>query len=150
MLPSSVSKIEVQGSSSGDRALEVAIPFIDLPGTQNTIFEAERLCSGLNAVLQVIRVLPVPFPLDVDHPPVATSAVARELQTLRSELPMSVNICLSREWIDGMLAIIPEHSLVVMTYKRRLWMTRQQKLARALRKEGRQVTMILESRKKNA
>lgn len=126
--------------------LEIFIPFTTLHNAQRSVRHAEWLCSGLDAHLRILRVVEVPYPLDIDHPAVARDATREELEALESELPMTAAVWYSRDWAAGFLAALPASAMVILTYQRRLLMTREEKLSRALKRAGHRVSMFLEEK----
>jgi hypothetical protein len=116
--------------------IEVVIPFTGMAATQAALWQADRLCSGLNASIRIVRVLLVPYPLDLDHPPSSVSFAAEQLATLTCELTLKLDIRLSRERVPALLDAVTDRSLVLLVSKRRLWRTKEERLARALNRRG--------------
>jgi hypothetical protein len=107
------------------------------------------MCAGLNPKIRVVRVALVPYPLDLGHPAVAPCAIAEKMKSLEAEVPLTIDIRLSRDQVPGLLAALPEPALVVLTRPRRMFLeTQEQKIARALSDAGHQVSLFLE-RKEN-
>lgn len=143
-------QVSITTSASGcaERELTIFIPFTQLRLTQRSIAHAEWLCSGLPASIHVVRVMQVPYPLDLDHPAVAPDAVRSEMEALESELPLKVDLWYSRDWMDGFLRAIPDSSLVIVTYQRSwLFPNREERLARRLRLAGHRVSTFLEDKR---
>jgi hypothetical protein len=149
MLPISSPVVVVQNRSDAALAgtpdsqpLELAIPFTNMLSVQQSIDHAEHLCSGLNAFIRVIRIVRVPYPLDLEHPPVTQASVVSQLSALSSSLPLRIEIWLAREWIPTLLTAMPSDALVLMTYRHRIWRTKEENVACALKRAGCQVSMI--------
>lgn len=133
-----------QDTSSPVQALEVVIPFTTLQDAQRSVQDAEWLCSGLHASLRVIRVLAVPYPLDLDRPLISEAAAGAEMNRLRSDLPMRGEIWCCREWVAGFLSAIPARSLVILTCRTHWFFSAEKNLCRALKKSGHRVFALRE------
>lgn len=126
------------------RGVEVVIPFTGMVQAQAALRHASRLCSGLDASIRIVRVLVVPYPLDLDHPPSSVAFAAEQLASLSCELPLTLDIRLSRERVPALFDSLADRSLVLMATKRRWWRTKEQRLARALKHRGHQVLLSYE------
>jgi hypothetical protein len=126
------------------RRIEVVIPFTTVRQVQLGLRQAEQLCCGLDAIAHVIRVVVVPFPLDLDRPAISLTAAERQMASLRCHLPMTLTLTLSRDLLQGMISAVPEQPLFVLVSKRRFWRTKEQKLARSLRCAGFEVLLSYE------
>lgn len=73
-------------SPPAEEALTIAMPYATLQHRQRGIHRRERLCSGLNASLRIIRVLAIPYSLDLDCPPMHESAARSKIACLESDL----------------------------------------------------------------
>lgn len=126
--------------------LDTCIPFTTVQNVQLAIRRAETLLAGLEGNLHVVRVIVVPYPLDVDRPAVSRELVQQELNQLQSDLPLTASLWFSREWIAGFAQALPASSLVVLAYRKTLLPGREQKLARALKRGGHRVSIFQEDR----
>jgi hypothetical protein len=155
MVPIPISLIELDGGATSpdtavSKPLEVFIPFANMRSAQASILQAERLCSGLNVSIRVVRVIQVPYPLALDQPAVACATTESQMAALRSSLPLRIEIWLSREPTQTLLETIPKDALVLLSHAPRFWRTQEEKLACALRKSGRQVLLVSQTENNHA
>ena len=103
--------------------IEVVIPFTSMRQAQAGLRDAEQLCSGLDVCVRVVRVVIVPFPLDLDHPPAPVSSIVDEMLALRCDLPLALDILVSRDGMPALMAALSSRALVLLTTRARLWRT---------------------------
>lgn len=132
--------------ASPEYPLQIFIPFTTFENTQRSIEHAEQLCSGLSALIRIIRTQQVPYPLDLDHPAMAESTAQMEMSRLESGLPITAEMWLCRDSVSGLLKALPPSSLVILTYRRKLLLTREERLGRALKRAGHRVSMFLQEK----
>ena len=119
--------------------LEIVVPFTTPFLTQAALQRAEALGAGLNAHVRLVKVQVVPFPLELDHPPVSVEFLSDRLGAMCCHLPMMMEIHLAREVVPALNAALKPNSIVVLTSKWRPWKTHQEKLAAELKRAGHQV-----------
>lgn len=148
MLPGKVSAAATCGASGcAEPALDVVIPFTTVVSVQRSIAFAEGLCSGLPAVIRIVRVVIVPYPLDLHHGTVSTEVLISQMSVLQSSLPLAIDIRFSRSLMPALMDALTARSLVLLTSKRRcMRRTQEQKIARALNTTGRQVSLMQEEK----
>jgi hypothetical protein len=126
------------------RPIEVVIPFTTMAQVQASLKDAARLCTGLDANVRVVRVVVVPYPLDLDRPAVPVSSIVDEMAGLSCDLPLTLDVRLSREKLPTLVDAMGTHPLVLLTTKRRVWRTKEERLALALQSAGHEVLMSYE------
>ena len=86
----------------------------------------------------------VPFPLDLEHPPVSADFAREELSELAYEqgMDVAVKISLCRDRVETIRKSLPPGSLVLIGARRRWWPNRERALARVLRRDGHRVLLI--------
>jgi hypothetical protein len=119
--------------------LEIVVPFTTPSLTQAALRRAEALGSGLNAHVRLVKLQVVPFPLELDHPPVSVEFLGNQLASMSCQLATVREIYLTRELASALSAALKPNSLAVLTSKWRPWKTRQEKLAAELRRAGHDV-----------
>ncbi len=124
--------------------LDLVVPFTDPALTRTALAAAGRLGGGLNAAVRLVRIQLVPYPRDLDRSPVPLSFLSEQLKTFRCELPLTVEIRLARELQDGLVTTLHADSVVVLASKKRLWRTRTESLAAALRRAGYKTVLVYE------
>jgi hypothetical protein len=133
--------------SSEQHKLNVFVPFTTERSARQSIAHAQWLCSGLDACIHIVRVVQVPYPLDLDRPAVSPEAFCAQMRVLECELPLRVDLWYSPDWTNGFLSAIPLHALVIVTFGRTwLFPSCEERLARALKRAGRRVSTFLEDK----
>jgi hypothetical protein len=123
--------------------LSIVIPHVELDLTAIALREAARLGSGLETRVTVLAIRTVPYPASLD--PASHPDYFRDLIALAesSELPVTVNVVFAREWAPALEQMVERSAVVLMAYRRKLLLTRQEKMARWLTRAGYAVTMLL-------
>ena len=122
--------------------LDLVVPFITPELTRVALDAANRMGGGLNASLRLVKVQVVPFPLDLDQSPVFIDFLKDQLMHFRSELPVTGEIRLSREFEAALLSTLGRDSVVILATHKRPWRTRTERLAATLRHAGHKVVLI--------
>lgn len=122
--------------------LEVSVIFTDIAGTRAALRMAEELALKLRARIHLFQPYEVPYALPLNKPPIRVEfleAQARELAR-GTHLNVAVQILLCRDRKRALGVLLKPDSLVVIGGRKRWWPTPSQKLARALRGAGHDVT----------
>src|ERR1700689_2732665 len=122
--------------------LDLVVPFTTPELTRVALDAANRMGGGLNATLRLVKVQVVPFPLDLNQSPVYIDFLKDQLTHFRSELPVTGEIRLSREFEAGLLSTLGRDSVVILATRKRPWRTRTERLAATLRRAGHKVVLI--------
>jgi hypothetical protein len=101
---------------------------------------ARRFIAGLESRLIVLAPRVVPYPLDLDHPPVDPAFSAAKLGE------PNVKVILCRDQSIGLLNTLPLRSLVVIGARKRWWntlwfKTKEESIAERLRSAGHHVLL---------
>jgi hypothetical protein len=127
--------------------LDLVVPFTTPLLTQAALNAANRLGSGLNAEIRLLKVQIVPFPLDLTHSPVPEEFLERQMRGFRSAMPTCCEIRFAREGEAGLLSGLKKTSLVILASAKRPWKTHTERLAQSLRRAGYTVVMVSEKEK---
>jgi hypothetical protein len=124
---------EVPGSR-----LKVVVVYTSDHATGTALERAATLAARLNADLALVVAQVVPYPLPLAEPPVPGEFSESRLREVagRSPLPATVRIYLCRDRLEGLKAVLPPSSLVVVGGPRRSWPNPERRLARRLRRAG--------------
>ena len=122
--------------------IDLVVPFTTPELTRIALAAADRMGSGLHATLRLVKVQVVPFPMDLDQSPVYLEFLKQQLAQFDSALPRSAEIRLAREFEPGLLGTLNPESVVVLAAPKRLWKTRNERLAASLRRTGHKVVLI--------
>ena len=124
--------------------LDLVVPFTTPELTRAALDAANRMGGGLNATLRLVKVQVVPFPLDLDQSPVYIDFLKEQLAQFHSDLPVTGEIRLAREFEAGLLGSLGRDSVVILATPKRPWRTRNQRLAATLRRAGHKVILMNE------
>jgi len=124
------------------RELDLVVPFTTPELTRIALKEASRLGTGLHAKIRLLRIEIVPYPLDPQYPPVQPEFLQKQMESFESPLPIERKVLLARDFKPELCRRLRETSIVVLASRRRLWKTRTERLAAALRGAGRAVVLV--------
>jgi hypothetical protein len=124
--------------------LDLVVPFTTPELTRAALDAANRMGGGLNATLRLVKVQVVPFPLELEQSPVYIDFLKEQLAQFHSDLPVTGEIRLAREFEAGLLGALLRDSVVVLATPKRPWKTRNQRLAATLRRAGHKVILMNE------
>ncbi len=105
---------------------------------------ANRMGTGLQSAIRVLKVQVVPYPLQIERSPVVLDFLKAQLQKLQSALPVRAEILLTRDFEPALEGALNQHSIVVLASHARPWRTRTERLADRLRRAGHTVVMVKE------
>jgi hypothetical protein len=126
--------------------LDLVVPFTTPELTQVALNAAERMGQGLQAAVRLIKLEVVPFPLDLEHPPVPVDFLKEQLEHFESTLPITREVRLTRELKPGLLDALRRDSVVILATRWRPWSTLNERLAGWLRRAGFKVLLVPEKR----
>jgi hypothetical protein len=121
--------------------LNIAVVFTSVESTLAALKEAGNLASSLGARITLVVPQVVPFPLPLETPPVLVEFNENRFRVMASEsqVETSVHIYLCRDRFETLTAALTPGSIVVMGGKKRWWPTKDETLARQLRRAGYEV-----------
>ena len=124
-----------------EHQLDVAVVFTSADATAAALRKAGALADSLNARIKLVAPQVVPYPLPLESPPVLLDFSEHRLREIALESPVetTIQIYLCRDAWDALKTVLAPHSLVVIGGKRRWWRTREESLARKLRRAGHEV-----------
>lgn len=125
-------------------AFEIVVLYTTPEITAKVIERAAALSAGLNATLKLVAVYVAPYPAELRCPPAMRQHLTARLTELvaRTPLDASIHIVASRDRDGGFRQILRPGSAVLLGSPERFWRTREQKLARALNRQGHRVSLI--------
>lgn len=122
--------------------LDLVVPVTTPDLTRIALDAADRMGIGLNATLRLIKIQVVPFPLDLSQSPVYIDFLKSQLARFQAELPVTGEIRLARDFEKGLLGTLAPSSVVILASGKRLWKTRNERLAESLRRAGYKVVLV--------
>jgi hypothetical protein len=123
------------------RRLDLVVPFTTPELTRAALEYAERLATGLDAAVRLVRVQVVPFPLPIDQSPVSLEFLTRQMTSMGVG-EGHIDLRFSRDFDAGVEGALTHDSVVVLASKRRPWPTRNERLAAKLRAKGHTVCLM--------
>ena len=124
-----------------DQKLNIAVVFTSVASTLAALKEAGNLASSLGARIKLLVPQVVPYPLPLETPPVPVEFNENRFRVMASESPVetSVQIYLSRDRFETLTSVLKPGSIVVLGGRKRWWPTKDESLARQLRRAGYEV-----------
>ncbi len=128
-------------TSSG---LSVFVVFTSINWTLKALEKARDIARPLRANIVVLAVQVVPFPLPLDKPPVSMEFVVRcfEEKLGESDGTTHISAYLCRDLMEAFKRILIRGCPVVIGMNERWWPTRNERLARKLRRAGYSVISV--------
>jgi hypothetical protein len=130
------------GASGAD--IEIVVPYTEWALAEAVLKRAAVLTAGLKATIHLIAVHALPYPLPFRCPASVHAHLVEQLVDLASQCPLSVEpqVVLARYYEDGFRHVLKPASVVLIGARKRLWPTREEKLARTLARDGHQVALL--------
>ena len=125
----------------GSQKLNVAVVFTSVEATLTALREAGTLASSLGAQITLLVPQVVPYPLPLESPPVLIDFNERRFQVIagESQVEVSVQVYLCRDPFETLTSVLKPGSIVVLGGRKRWWPTKDELLARQLRRAGYEV-----------
>ena len=128
-------------AEEADQKLNIAVVFTSVESTLAALKEAGSLANSLGARIKLVVPQVVPYPLPLETPPVLVEFNEHRFRVIASESPVetSVQIYLCRDRFEALISVLQPGSIVVLGGKKRWWPTKDELLARQLRRAGHEV-----------
>jgi hypothetical protein len=128
-------------TTEADQKLNISVVFTSVESTLAALREAGGLASSLGARITLLVPQVVPYPLALETPPVLIEFNEKRFRTIASQSPVetTVQIYLCRDGLETLTNVLNPGSIVVIGGRKRWWPTREEQLARQLRREGHEV-----------
>jgi hypothetical protein len=125
------------GTEEGDDHLNISVVFTSVKSTLAALKQAASLASSLGARIRLLVPQQVPQPLPLENPPVLAEFNERRFQAIAGEshVETSVHVFLCRDRAQTLKSVLGPGSIVVIGGRKRPWWpTRDEVLARELRR----------------
>ena len=124
-----------------DKQLNIAVVFTSVESTLAALKEAGNLANSLSARIRLVVPQVVPYPRPLGTPPVLVEFNENRFRGMASESPVetSVQIYLCRDRAETLTSVLKPGSIVVVGGRKRWWPTKDEVLARQLRRAGYEV-----------
>src|ERR1043165_9533860 len=118
-------------SQEDSERLRINVLFTSLQETHVALKRAAELSEGLSAEILLIVPQIVPFPLDLDNPPVPLDFASHQLCSLAESVDADLDghIYLCRDRLETFLRVLPANSITVLGVKRPWFFGRSERLA---------------------
>ena len=130
------------GAKEAGQQLNISVVFTSVKSTLAALKEAGTLANSLGAQIKLLVPQVVPHPLPLETPPVLVEFNEKRFRVIANQSPVetSVQVYLCREKIRTLLSILKPGSIVVLGGRKGwFWPTRDEILARELRRAGHEV-----------
>jgi hypothetical protein len=134
---------ELQARNRASR-LPVFVVFTSMNRTLKALEKASQLAKPLQTGITVLVVQEVHYSLPLDEPPVPFEFVIRHFEEMAGRLPENTQISayVCREPMQALKRVLKHNCPVVMGVRKRWWPTREERLARKLRRTGYDVILV--------
>ena len=124
-----------------DSQLNIVVIFTSSSATIAALMRAGSLAKSLNADITLIVPQVVPFPLPLTSPPVLLDFQESRFREIAEGIPVEigVHLYLCRDKLETLKEVLQPRSLVVVGGRKSVWPTREERLARKLRRAGHDV-----------
>jgi hypothetical protein len=124
-----------------DQKLNISVVFTSVESTLAALKEAGNLANMLGARIMLVAPQVVPFPLPLETPPVLVEFNENRFRVLASQSPVetSVQIYLCRDRFETLISVLKPGSIVILGGPKRWFPTKDERLARRLRRAGYEV-----------
>jgi hypothetical protein len=140
LIPATGRPTQLIGVETGQE-LNIAVVFTSVESTLAALKEAGNLANSLGARITLVVPQVVPFPLPLETPPILVEFNENRFRVMASESPVetSVQIYLCRDRFETLATALKPGSIVVVGGRQRWWPTKEETLARQLRRAGYEV-----------
>jgi hypothetical protein len=131
-------------SGNGNHRFDVVVIFTSSAATLAALKLVGTLVNGLNAHITLLAPQVVPYCLPLDCPPVFREFSERRLRDISTEslVQTTVRLYLCRDRWATLVAVLKKRSIIVIGGRTRWWPTKEQRLARDLRRYGHDVIFL--------
>jgi hypothetical protein len=106
--------------------------------TRAAIRIVEGMTGDLSAEAVLMAIHIVPYPLPLERPSIPAHHLLKDLENLAksSTVPLRIQLVLARDRVLAIRGLLPPSALVVLAAKWHWWRTEEDRLARALVRDG--------------
>jgi hypothetical protein len=122
-----------------DHRLNISVVFTSVESTLAALKKAGAMASGLGARITLLVPQVVPHPLPLESPPVLVGFNERRFRVIAGEssVETQVQVYLCRDRFQTLTSVLGPGSIVILGgCKRRWWPTRDEALAKSLKRAG--------------
>ena len=127
----------------GTDVVDIVVPYTTSRLTRLALREAEELTMKLPSRIRLLRMLTVPYPLDLRCPPISLDILREQTrQVARGMEAAEIVFFLTRDPEETLLKTMRPGSIVVIASKKRWWRTAQERLQKICERHGHQVALV--------
>ena len=129
------------GPEISDQKLNIAVVFTSIQSTLAALKQAGNLANSLGARIKLVVPQVVAYSLPLESPPVLVEFNENRFRVIASESPVetSVQVYLCRDRFETLKLVLQRGSVVIVGGRKRWWPTKDERLARQLRRAGYEV-----------
>lgn len=132
------------GAGVAERPLDIVVVFTGISGTQAALNAAGAMARGLNTRVRLVVPQAIPYVYPLNQAPIATGFTERFLADLvgkaaNGSTETAIEIYLCRDRLRTMREVLKPNSLIVIGGRKRIWPTKESRLAKKLRSNGHEV-----------
>ena len=136
--------VKESANTAGEAGLlDIVVPYTTPRLTRLALREAQELTLKLPSRIRLLRMLTVPYPLDLRYPPVTLDVLREQTrQVARGIAATEIVLFLTRNPEQSLLKSMRPGSIVVIASEKRWWRTAQERLQRMCERNGHQVALV--------
>jgi hypothetical protein len=125
-------------SNESDFQGSVVVVFTSTNRTLKALEKAGELAKPLGGRVVVVAAEVIPYILPLDEAPVRMEFILRRFAEMANQIPIKFLIipCLCRSRLEALRQLLHRNSPVMIGIRKRWWPTRDERLARELRRAG--------------
>lgn len=129
---------------SSESAISVFVVFTSIEMTLRAFEKARDIAGPLGAGIVIVAVQVVPFPLQLNEPPVSMEFVIRRFEEKAGELgdKTSVSAYLCRDPMEALKRVLNPNCPIVIGFVKKWWPTRNERIAGKLHRAGYNVISV--------
>ena len=121
--------VQSESTMVGTDVVDIVVPYTTPRLTRLALREAEELTTKLPSRIRLLRMLTVPYPLDLRNPPIGLDILREQTrQVARGISADEIVLFLTRDPEETLLKTLRPGSIVVIASKKRWWRTAQERL----------------------
>jgi hypothetical protein len=141
LLVPAVGRPALPGTRETDAGFDISVVFTSIEPTLAALKEAGALAHRLGARITLVVAQVVPYPLQLETPPVLVEFSENRFRVMAAEnaVETNVQIYLCRDRLEALTSALKPGSIVVVGWRKKWWPTKDEILARQLRRAGYEV-----------
>ena len=123
--------------------LDIVVPYTTSELTRVALAKAAELSLEVPSRIRILRMQRVPFPLQLQNPPVSVEVLREQTEKVARGLRAAeIQIFLTRDAEETLLNNLRPESIVVIATRKRRWPTSEERLKKFCERNGRRVALV--------